>query len=124
MNRNLTNISGVAILCLPCNSKVEFCSSFRQGDNTPIIKSVFLCPPFLDALKFEVINSILMELFGQPLRLVSPCRDTANSNNFVAKCFAALRGGYPTFRQGITNDKIKRRSNRANSIYLKKKTND
>ena len=84
MNRNLTNTNGVAILCLPYNSKVEFCSSFRQGDNTPIIKSVFLCPPFLDALKFEVINSILMELFGQPLRLVSPCRDTANSNNFVA----------------------------------------
>jgi hypothetical protein len=123
MNRNLTNSNRVAILCLPCNSGVEFCSSFRQGDNTPTIKSVFLCPPFLDAFKFEVINSILMELFGQPLRLVSPCRDTANSNNFVAKCFAALRGGYPTFRQGITDD-TRTRSNQANSSYLKQKTND
>ncbi len=65
----------------------------------------------------------MMGLFGQPLRLTAPYRGTANSLNPVAKCFAALRGGYSLSRYGTTDDTIKR-SSRANSSYLKQKTND
>lgn len=84
--------------------EVGFCSSFfRQGDNTPIIKSVFLRLPFFTFPNFWERNSIMTELFGQPLWLVAPCRDSANSFNAVTRFLAGLRDGFTTLRQGITS---------------------
>ncbi len=65
----------------------------------------------------------MIGLFGQPLWLTAPYRGTANSLNPVAKCLAALRGGYSLSRYGTTDD-TRKRFNQANSSYLKQKTND
>ncbi len=97
----LTNNNTMTNLPAPHN-EVGFCSSFRIGDNTPQDLAVFLCLPFLDAPNFWAIKSIMTVLFEQPLRLVVPIHDTANSLNTVTKCFAALRDGLTTQRIGIT----------------------
>ena len=75
---------------------------FRLGDNSPQFKAVFFCLPLLDKLKFELVNSIMVELFEQPLWLVSPSRDIANSLNSATQCLATLRDGFTHFRLGIT----------------------
>ncbi len=75
---------------------------FRLGDNSPQFKAVFFCLQFLTQRKFASCKFIMVELFEQPLRLVSPSRDIANSLNSAAQCFATLRDGFTHFRLGIT----------------------
>ncbi len=94
----LTKNQHTAILCPP-QHEVGFSGSFfRHGDNTPIIKSVFLCLPFFQHAGIH----IMMALFGQPFWLVAPCRDTANPLNAVTRFLAVLRDGFTHFRHGIT----------------------
>jgi hypothetical protein len=101
---SLTNHNTTANLSAHCNSGVGFRSLFlRQGDNSPQLLAVFLCPQFSAQLKFEPCEfTIMVAFFGQPLRLVSPCRDTANLINAAANHFAVLRDGFTILRQGIT----------------------
>jgi hypothetical protein len=74
-----------------------------KGDNSPPSKAVFLCLSFFNLVEFDLIKlNIMMELFGQPLWLVSPLRDTANPLNSVANHFAVLRDGFTTLSKGIT----------------------
>ena len=98
----LTKNQHTAILCPP-QHEVGFSGSFfRTGDNTPIIKSVFLCLPFLGQSNFGQFKSIMTALFGQPLWLVVPVHDTANPLNAVTRFLAVLRDGFIHFRLGIT----------------------
>ncbi len=98
----LTKDNHLAILCPP-QHEVGFSGSFfRTGDNTPIIKSVFLCLPFLGQSNFGQFKSIMTALFGQPLWLVVPVHDTANPLNAVTRFLAVLRDGFTTLRTGIT----------------------
>ena len=100
---NLTGIITMTNLPAPQNIEVGFSGSFfSKGDNTPIIKSVFLCLPFLGLLNFEPFKSIMTALFGQPFWLVVPVRDTANPLNAVTRFLAVLRDGFTTLRTGIT----------------------
>jgi hypothetical protein len=100
---NLTGIITMTNLPAPRNIEVGFSGSFfRTGDNTPIIKSVFLCLPFFGFLKFREANIIMTALFGQPFWLVVPVRDTANPLNAVTRFLAVLRDGFTTLRTGIT----------------------
>lgn len=99
----LTNHNTMINLPAPRNIEVGFSGSFfGHGDNTPIIKSVFLCLPFLGQLNFEPFNSIMTVLFWQPLWLVAPCRDTANPLNTVTRFLAVLYDGLTSLRHGIT----------------------
>jgi len=84
-----------------CKSSVGFCSSFRKGDNTPIIKSVFLCLPFLESDIMSVFNPI-MTAFSLGRNPVVPFRDTANLLNAVTRFFAVSSDGFTLQRKGIT----------------------
>ena len=119
---NLTGINTMTNLPAPRNIEVGFSSSNYKGDNTPIIKSVFLCLPFLDKLRFKVlilllhkkmerknqqltvtaINSIMTALFWRPFRSVVPLYDTANQFNAVTRFLAVLRDGFTPLNKGIT----------------------
>ena len=91
-----------AILCPP-QHEVGLCNPFSKGDNSPqSLKAVFLCPSFLAQSNFGLCKFIMVVLFEQPLRLVSPLRDIANSLNTAAQCFATLRDGFTTLSKGIT----------------------
>jgi hypothetical protein len=59
-------------------------------------------PTILGLLNFEPFKSIMTALFGQPLWLVAPSRDTANPLNAVTRFLAVLRDGFTHFRLGIT----------------------
>jgi hypothetical protein len=97
----LTKHNSTANLTAP-QHEVGFCGSFfSKGDNTPIIKSVFLCLPFLAQSNFGLCKFIMTALFGQPLRLVVPLHDTANSNNAVTRFFAVSSDGFTTLSKGI-----------------------
>ena len=103
--------------------KVGFSSSFISiGDNSPQSLAVFLCLSFSNQLNFERIIFIMTVLFER-LRSVAPVSDIANSLSTVTRLFAKSSDGFTCFLTGTTNDKIKR-SHRANSRYLKQKTND
>ena len=124
MNRNLTNINGVAILCLPCNSKVEFCSSFFSiGEKSPLLSVVFLRPSFHTIS--NCVRFIMTGLLGQPSWLTAPMRGTANSLNSVAQCLAALCGDIP-FKHRIHQMKIAKSPAQIEHIQTlkKQKTND
>jgi hypothetical protein len=77
----LTQSTNDVNLSLHCNSGVEFCSSFRLGDNPPQFKAVFLRLPVFNFRRFMEVHIIMVVLFEQSLRLVAPSRDTANSLN-------------------------------------------
>jgi hypothetical protein len=99
---HLTKSTTPTTMIAPRN-EVEFCSSFSKGDNSPqSLKAVFLCLSILNVHKFMKVHIIMVELLEQPLGLVSPLRDTANSLNSAAQCFAALRDGYSILSKGIT----------------------
>ncbi len=85
-----------------CKSSVGFSKPRNKGDNTPIIKSVFLCLPFLDMQKFLHINSIMTALFVLPLWQVVPLYDIANSNNAVTRFLAKSSDGFTPLNKGIT----------------------
>jgi hypothetical protein len=98
----LTKHNHTAILCPP-QHEVGFSGSFfSKGDNTPIIKSVFLCLPFLGQSNFGRFKSIMTALFGQPFWLVVPLHDTANPLNAVTRFLAVLRDGLTILSKGIT----------------------
>ena len=100
---NLTHHHTPAKMTPYCKSSRGFSSSFfRQGDNTPIIKSVFLCQKFTHLTNLLSELFIMMALLGQPFWMVAPCRDSANSLNAVTRFLAGLRVGFTHFRQGIT----------------------
>jgi hypothetical protein len=100
---SLTNHNTPANLFMHCNSGVGLRNSFRQGDNSPqLFKAVFLCLSFFNWCIFALITFTMVVLFGQPLWLVSPCRDIANPLNAAAQCLATLRDGFTILRQGIT----------------------
>lgn len=87
----------------PPQHEVGFRSSFITGDNSPqSLRAVFLCLSFFSRCIFALITFIMVVLFGQPLRLVSPVRDTANPLNTAANCFAVLRDGFTHSITGIT----------------------
>ncbi|MGB4497250.1 MAG: hypothetical protein WBI40_01005 [Methylococcaceae bacterium] len=90
-------------MTVPRNIEVGFCGSNYKGDSTPIIKSVFLCLPFLDLLhKFvKQVNSIMTALFWRPLRSVVPLYDTANQFNAVTRFFAVSSDGFTPLNKGI-----------------------
>jgi len=98
----LTNVKSMAKIIAP-QHEVGLRNPFlRLGDNSPQSLAVFLCPSFLAQSNFGLCKSIMVVLFEQPLRLVSPSRDIANSLNTAAQCFATLRDGFTHFRLGIT----------------------
>lgn len=99
---NLTNHNTMTNLPAPRNIEVGICNPRRLGDNTPQLKAVFLRLPIFNFLKSERVHIIMVVLFEQPLRLVAPSRDIANSLNTAAQCFATLRDGLTTLRLGIT----------------------
>ena len=98
----LTNSQSTANIAPPRNIEGGFSGSFPKGDNTPIIKSVFLCLPFLDMQKFLHINSIMTALFVLPLWQVVPLYDIANSNNAVTRFLAKSSDGFTPLNKGIT----------------------
>lgn len=98
----LTGINTMTNLSMHCNNGVGFSKPRSKGDNTPIIKSVFLCLPFLAQRKFALCNSIMTVLFWQPLRLVAPLRDIANQLNTVTRFLAKSSDGFTTLSKGIT----------------------
>ncbi len=85
-----------------CKSSVGLDNSNSKGDNTPIIKSVFLCLPFLDMQKFLHINSIMTALFVLPLWQVVPLHDIVNSFNAVTRFLTKSSDGFTTLSKGIT----------------------
>jgi hypothetical protein len=100
---SLTNPNVTANLSAHCNSGVGLRNSFSKGDNSPqSLKAVFLCLSVLTVHKFMMVLFIMVELFEQPLWLVSPLRDIANSLNSASQCFATLRDGFTTLSKGIT----------------------
>lgn len=98
----LTKDNSTANLSAPRNIEVGICNPRSIGDDTPIIKSVFLCLPFFTFLNFQGRNSIMTVLFEQPLRLVVPIDDIANSLNTVTRLFAKSCDGFTTQTIGIT----------------------
>jgi hypothetical protein len=101
LKMTLTKHNHPAILCPP-QHEVGICNPRIHGDNTPIIKSVFLCLPFFNQLTIERVIFIMTVLFEQPLRLVAPCSDIANSLNTVTRLFAKSSDGFTHFLHGIT----------------------
>lgn len=100
---NLTHHNNQTKMTAPRNIEVGFSGSFfRTGDNTPIIKSVFLCLSFFNQRIFASVQIIMTALFGQPLWLVVPVHDTANPLNAVTRFLAVLRDGFTSLRTGIT----------------------
>jgi hypothetical protein len=97
----LTTNAYHAILCSPCNSEVGFSKPRSKGDNTPIIKSVFLCLPFFNCPKFLGQLFIMTALFvGR--NPIAPLRDIANSFNAVTRFLAKSSDGFTTLSKGIT----------------------
>jgi|GEM_PF-1267861 len=86
----------------PRNIEGVDCNPRSKGDDTPIIKSVFLCLPFLAQSNFGFCNSIMTVLFGKPLRLVAPLRDIADPSNTVTRYSAKFSDGFTTLSKGIT----------------------
>ncbi len=84
-----------------CKSSVGFCSSFPKGDNTPIIKSVFLCLPFLRCPKF-LGQLFIMTAFSLGRNPIVPFGDTANLLNAVTRFFAVSSDGFTLQTKGIT----------------------
>lgn len=101
---NLTHHNNQTKMIAPRNIEVGLRNPFRQGDNSPqSFKAVFLCLSFFSWCIFALITFTMVVLFGQPLWLVSPCRDIANPLNTAAQCLATLRDGFTILRQGITS---------------------
>jgi hypothetical protein len=99
----LTHHNTPAKITTHCKSSHGFSGSDSKGDNTPIIKSVFLCLPFLESNNLLLFKSIMTALFWQPLRLVVPLHDTANQLNAVTRFLAVLRDGFTnSLSKGIT----------------------
>jgi hypothetical protein len=99
---HLTKSTTPTTMTAPRSIEVGICNPRIHGDNTPIIKSVFLCLPFLSIDKF--INReihIMTVLFEQPFRLVAPCSDIANSLNTVTRLFAKSCDGFTHSLHGI-----------------------
>ncbi|MGB4498842.1 MAG: hypothetical protein WBI40_09090 [Methylococcaceae bacterium] len=84
------------------HNEVGICNPRNNGDNKPIIKSVFFCLPFLGQLNFEPFKSIMTALFWRPLRSVVPLCDIANQLNAVTRLFAKSSDGFTLQNNGIT----------------------
>lgn len=98
----LTNSQSTANIAPPRNIEGGFSGSFPKGDNTPIIKSVFLCLPFFTGAMSRLKIQIMTALFWQPFWLVVPFGDTANQLNAVTRFLAVLRDGFTLQSKGIT----------------------
>lgn len=99
---NLTQTPMQTKMTAPRNIEGVDCNPRSKGDDTPIIKSVFLCLPFFGFLKFREANIIMTVLFGKPLRLVAPLRDIADPFNTVTRYSAKSSDGFTTLSKGIT----------------------
>lgn len=99
---NLTKYQCADKIREPRNIEIGFSSSFIHGDK-PQSKAVFFCPQLLNLpFKFEhQVKFIMAVLFGQPLRLVAPCSDSANSFSTVTRFLAGLRDGFTHSIHGI-----------------------
>ena len=98
---DLTKDNTIANLSTHRESGVRICNPRILGDNSPIIKSVFLCLSFFNQLTIEQVIFIMTVLFvGR--NPVAPLRDIANSFNTVANTVRSMRDGFTNFRQGIT----------------------
>ena len=103
LKMTLTKNNHPAILCPPRTNYELGCGSpVRQGDKTPQSKAVFFCPSFFHAPNLGRAIHIMMGLFGQPLRLVAPCRGTSTPFNPVTNIVEDIDDGFTTLRQGIT----------------------
>ncbi len=104
MNRNLTNFNLVAILCVPCNSKVGRGNPFFSiGEKSPLSSVVFLRPSFSTIL--NGVRFIMTGLFGQPSRLVAPMRGISTPFSSVANDVEIIGFGNP-FKHRIHQMKI------------------
>ncbi len=97
---NLTHYNKQAKIIAPHN-EVGFCKPRSKGDNTPRIKAVFLCLPFLESELSSVFKSIMTVLFvGR--NPIAPLRDIANTFNAVTRFFAKSGDGLTILSKGIT----------------------
>jgi hypothetical protein len=96
---HLTKTTTPTKMTAPRSIEVGFSSSFIHGDK-PQSKAVFFCPSFLELCSFASFKFIMAVLFGQPLRLVAPCSDSANSFSTVTRFLAGLRDGFTHFIHG------------------------
>ncbi len=98
----LTCTPSVTKIPPPRNIEVGFRSLFIQGVHAPQLKAVFLRQKFTHSTNlFSELSNVMVELFGQSLWLVSPCRDTANPLNSAANHFAVLCDGLTILSKGI-----------------------
>jgi hypothetical protein len=103
--KTLTKNKSTANIEPPRNIEGGCGNPFRQGDNTPQIKAVFLRPSFFVRAPnwWSVLIHIMMVLFGQSLGLVAPCRGITTPSNTVTNTVVSMRDGFTTLlRQGIT----------------------
>lgn len=99
---HLTKTTTPTKMTAPRNIEGGLRNPFSKGDNPPqSLKAVFLCLSVFGFLKFREANIIMVELLEQPLWLVSPLRDIANSLNSASQCFATLCDGFTTLSKGI-----------------------
>lgn len=108
---NLTKYQSTAKIQIPQNTGGEFSGSYvGTGDNLPHSLAVFLCPQFLEQSSFGKLTFIMTALFGQPIWLVAPVRDTANPRNAITRFLAVLCDGIPSIsknRHYPMTDKIR-----------------
>ena len=123
MNRTLTNTNGVAILCLPCNSKVGRENPFSIGAKSSLFSVISLDLPF--SAKLVRIFSVMTGLFEQSSRLVAPMRGILTSLNSVAHAVRSIGFGNP-FKHRIHQMKIAKPPAQIEQIHSlkKQKTND
>jgi hypothetical protein len=100
---NLTQRTMQTTMTTPRSIEGVDCNPRRKGDDTPIIKSVFLCLPFTRLINLSNVLFIMTVLFGKPLRLVVPFRDIADPSNTVTRYSAKSSDGFTNpQRKGIT----------------------
>ena len=124
MNHTLTNTSGVAMLCLPCNSEVGRGNPFFSiGEKSPLSSVVFLRPSF--STISNGVRFIMTGLLGQPSRLVAPMRGISTPFSSVANDVEIIGCGNP-FKHRIHQMKITKPPTQIEQIHSlkKQKTND
>jgi hypothetical protein len=100
--KTLTKNKSTANIEPPRNIEGGCGNPFLLGDNTPIIKSVFLRPSFFASSNLRRLIHIMMVLFGQSLGLVAPSSGITTPFNTVTNTVVSMRDGFTHSLLGIT----------------------